>query len=359
MQDDNIFNQNPTQTFFQELASYGHDFLGDNVNLVDLANPLRSNHDVDLSSLRDSAPMKHSPPVKESSTIITCESSNPSNMNIKQEFTFPENNISFQNEQEFPINEKISEPQPIFPIFKCELTERPLFTVDPSSISAPSTTPTIDSMTITSTSDDEMPISVEIKHKPRNFKGAWFPIRSGERIRVDKRKGKLLEILLKFAVDSAPRSHDFQPQIYLDDLFSGTTQLLQPEIVDGPTIRLVPAQQQFKNNIMWLEYRVRVRLQTNSRRQCFRVAISSLSGELVWCRSTEFCSDDNGRPFDHTSYYSGTAETATTTAPLPKNSRAVRSHYNHPTNVHHLAEIIDATPGVHTRTFFSRKAESL
>jgi len=190
---------------------------------------------------------------------------------------------------------------------------------------------------------------LDVKHKPRGSKGQWFKIEKGNRIRVDKRKGKLLELVLTF-----PQTMNIDPallcrsevKVYLIDGEQGPTwtRELQPETrLEPPSLVLCEAEDANGAPLGFSYYcfriQFRVRIFYTSRRQSFLVCLydSSRGNLLISLPSNEFSSDDNGRPspsstsFHPSSLLSSTStrasksrSTTTTTLPRPVKKETCR-----------------------------------
>jgi len=166
---------------------------------------------------------------------------------------------------------------------------------------------------------------VEVRHKPRGSKGTWMPILRGQRIRVDKRKGKLMELNIKFPVThDLNQDPDFFPRtnirIFLDDgtqnispssssfhndlppsVTTKSTQELFSEIQLGPTTIASLTREEKGLGCFFVQVQIRVRISTISRKQSFIVSMNNFisnSSPLCYAQSIEFSSDDNGRPHD-------------------------------------------------------------
>jgi len=172
---------------------------------------------------------------------------------------------------------------------------------------------------------------LEIKHKPRGSQCAWILIEPGQRIRVDKRKGKLMEIVLKFPIpEQLCADSNFYRRlnlkVYLADGNQEETygklanlQEIAPEFQNGPVTHMSETDEEKEVFGQFLiRMQLRVRITSISCRQSFVVNLShpyplpsqlrlsaseiqvTVNGEseaVVFAkRSVEFCSDDNGRP---------------------------------------------------------------
>jgi len=149
---------------------------------------------------------------------------------------------------------------------------------------------------------------VDLKHKPRGSKGQWHKLEKGQRIRVDKRKGKLLELVLKLPVtESLNLDPDFyrrlQIAIILIDGSNGSGRVssstITPEVNVGPsTVISETMEERAILGHFMTQIHLRVRIFSISRRQSFQVALTNHSSIVFTNSSLEFCSDDNGRPYD-------------------------------------------------------------
>jgi len=142
---------------------------------------------------------------------------------------------------------------------------------------------------------------LDVKHKPRGSKGQWFKIEKGKRIRVDKRKGKLLELVMTFPQDpniDVSFLGRMELKVFLLDADQPSQMReLQPETkFDVPSVVLCESEEErAEMGSYCLQLHFRVRIYVTSRRQSFLVRLSDPSSSLV-LNSLEFCSDDNGRP---------------------------------------------------------------
>lgn len=151
------------------------------------------------------------------------------------------------------------------------------------------------------TAPEQYPFYVVLKHKPRGSKGQWQNIEPGERIRVDKRKGKIVQLSIKTTVPlDSSWNVDTGVKVNLLDLRSPYYVFEEelPPVATGPTVRPVETSEekkQFGPNASIREIHLKVRMGSISKKQMFHVSL--LQGGVVVAsgKTIEFCSDDNGK----------------------------------------------------------------
>lgn len=142
-----------------------------------------------------------------------------------------------------------------------------------------------------------------LRHKPRGSKGMWQCIEPGERIRVDKRKGKIVQLLVKTSLPQVTQnwsSEGYQFKVHLLDLRS-PYYVFEEELTPTPTGPVIhPAEtdderETFGPNATIKEIQLRVRMGSISKKQIFQVSLVHNGATIATARTIQFCSDDNGK----------------------------------------------------------------
>lgn len=150
-----------------------------------------------------------------------------------------------------------------------------------------------------------------LRHKPRGSKGQWQCIEPGERIRVDKRKGKIVQLLVKTSLPHVTQNwsaEGYQFKVQLLDLRSPYYIFEEelPPTPTGPTIHPPESDEEkttFGPNATIKEIQLRVRMGSISKKQMFQVSLVYNNGgnnnnsvtTIATARTIQFCSDDNGK----------------------------------------------------------------
>jgi len=145
-------------------------------------------------------------------------------------------------------------------------------------------------------------LEVSLKHKPRGSRGLWKTITEGERIRVDTRKGKLVQLMLR-SNSTCLASLMCDITVRLVDLVPSKPQTDNAEIPQ--TFTVINAKKLFdeqSDNCIGSEALLKLKLSHLSKKQKFVVTIRSrpsLTPEtfLATGSSPDFSSDDNGKVY--------------------------------------------------------------
>lgn len=170
-----------------------------------------------------------------------------------------------------PIAQPQPQPQPILPIQPKPSTQLPVVTIHPSNKAS-----------------DEL--SVIVLQKKRGNGGVWQQIQQGERIRVDKTKGKLVKVLVKSAIAAPINFADSSLNVQLFLVDNARPEVMIPQ---GEGFTIVPSRPT-KGAADESSKEFKLKLTKISKSQFFYVTANKL-GEQLRGRSLEFRSDDNGK----------------------------------------------------------------
>lgn len=193
---------------------------------------------------------------------------------------------------QLPIPEPIADSVPVITALPvqppiAQLPPQPLPTVQPYQPKPSTQLPVVTIHPTTNKASDEL--SVIVLQKKRGNGGVWQQIQQGERIRVDKTKGKLVKVLVK----SATTPINFADSSLNTQLFLVDNARPEVMIPQGEGFTIVPSRPT-KGAADESSKEFKLKLTKISKSQFFYVTANKL-GEQLCGRSLEFRSDDNGK----------------------------------------------------------------
>jgi hypothetical protein len=150
----------------------------------------------------------------------------------------------------------------------------------------------------------EYSIQIILRHKPRGCQGVWQIIKLKEGIRVCRKKGKNIQLVIKTNWFQLTYDKDIETKIFLfnfipDKKKSNEIQYqIKPFKIEGPFIQdSISEEEKQLFGAKFGEFRYTFQISTVSKRQNFQVHFFKDNQMLFTANSIEFYSEDNGKVY--------------------------------------------------------------